>query len=68
MKAGNLVGIGLPHGLPVRKVPTDATAAQFLASQFTRRTDFTATGSTWTFVDPMTFVSSGATYYRAVAR
>jgi hypothetical protein len=49
-----------------RLVPTNATAAQFLASQFTHRTDFTATGPTFTFVDPATFTSSGTTYYRAV--
>jgi hypothetical protein len=48
------------------KVPTNATAAQFLASQFTHRTDFVASGVTWTFVDPTTFLSSGTTYYRAV--
>jgi hypothetical protein len=50
-----------------RRVPTNATVAQFLTSQFTHRTDFVATGASWTFVDPMTFVSSGTTYYRAVA-
>jgi len=49
-------------------VPTNATAAQFLASQFTHRTDFVANGATWTFVDPTTFDSSGTTYYRAVPR
>jgi hypothetical protein len=48
------------------KVPTDATAAQFLASAFTHRTDFTASGDTWTFTDPTTFLSSGTMYYRAV--
>jgi hypothetical protein len=51
-----------------RNVPTNTSAAGFLASQFTHRTDFTATGATWTFVDPVTFISSGTTYYRAVPR
>jgi hypothetical protein len=49
-----------------RKVPTNSTAAQFLTSQFTHRTDFVATGTSWTFDDPTTFLSSGTTYYRAV--
>jgi hypothetical protein len=49
-------------------VPTNATAAEFLASSFTHRNDFVATGSTFTFVDPMTFQSSGVAYYRCVPR
>lgn len=49
-----------------RTMPTNATAAQFLASSHTLRTNFVATGPTFTFVDPVTFRSSGATYYRAV--
>jgi hypothetical protein len=49
------------------KVPTNATAAELLTSAFTYRTDFVASSTTWTFVDPKTFLSSGTTYYRAVA-
>jgi hypothetical protein len=49
-------------------VPASGTAAAFLASAYTHRTDFVATGATWTESDPATFSSSGATVYRAVAR
>lgn len=31
------------------------------------KTDFTAKGETWTYEDPQTFMSNGATYYVAVA-
>jgi hypothetical protein len=50
------------------KVPTDATAAAFLASSYTHRVDFTADGPQWTYADPVSFPSSGATYYRCVPR
>jgi hypothetical protein len=50
------------------KVPTDGTAAAFLASSYDYRTDFDASGTEWTLVDPQTFMSDGTTYYRCVAR
>jgi len=50
------------------KVPTDATAAGFLASSYSHRVDFTADGPQWTYADPVSFPSSGATYYRCVPR
>lgn len=50
------------------KVPTNASAAEFLASGFTHRTDFTAAQATWTLQDPSTFASDGAVYYRCVPR
>ena len=50
------------------KVPTDATAADFLASSYSHRVDFTADGTQWTYADPVSFPSSGATYYRCVPR
>jgi hypothetical protein len=48
------------------KVPEDASAAGFLASSYTSRVDFTATGATWDYADPKTFPSNGAVYYRCV--
>jgi hypothetical protein len=50
------------------KVPTSATAADFLASSYSHRVDFTADGPAWTYADPVSFPSSGATYYRCVPR
>jgi hypothetical protein len=50
------------------KVPTDATAAGFLASSYSQRVDFTADGPQWTYADPISFPSRGATYYRCVPR
>jgi hypothetical protein len=47
-------------------VPTNASAAGFLSSTYTARTDFTASGPQWTFADPQSFMSDGATYYRCV--
>jgi hypothetical protein len=50
------------------KVPTAATAAQMLTAPYSFRQDFTATASTWSFTDPTSFASNGATYYRCVPR
>jgi hypothetical protein len=50
------------------QVPTSGAAADFLASSYTHRIDFTATGPGWTQADPTPFTSSGASVYRAVAR
>jgi hypothetical protein len=50
------------------RVPTDGTAAQFLASPYSHRQDFTASSPQWVFVDPSSFPSDGATYYRCVPR
>jgi hypothetical protein len=50
------------------KVPTAATAAAFLASSYSHRVDFTADGPQWIYADPVSFPSSGATYYRCVPR
>jgi hypothetical protein len=50
------------------KVPTAATAAQMLTSPYSSRQDFTATASSWSWADPKTFPSNGATYYRCVPR
>jgi hypothetical protein len=50
------------------KVPTAATAAQMLTSAYSFRQDFTATSSSWSWADPNSFPSNGATYYRCVPR
>lgn len=50
------------------KVPTDAAAADFLTSSYSHRVDFTADGPQWNYADPISFPSSGTTYYRCVAR
>jgi hypothetical protein len=50
------------------KVPSAASAADYASSSFTHRTDFTATGSAWTLVDPNTFTSDGSSTYRCVAK
>jgi hypothetical protein len=52
----------------VTQVPTSGSAASFLASRFTYRTDFTAAAATWSLVDPNTFTSGGTTVYRCVPR
>jgi hypothetical protein len=49
-------------------VPSAASAAGYASSSYTHRTDFTATGSTWTLVDPNTFTSDGSSTYRCVAK
>ncbi|MEI6602289.1 MAG: hypothetical protein WCL54_02245 [Clostridia bacterium] len=48
-------------------VPTSGDATAFLASNYDHMTSFTAETATWTFVDPVGILSSGATYYRCVA-
>jgi hypothetical protein len=50
------------------KVPAAASAAGYASSSYTHRTDFTATGPTWTLVDPATFSSDGSATYRCVAQ
>ncbi|HEX4418307.1 MAG TPA: hypothetical protein VH165_10435 [Kofleriaceae bacterium] len=50
------------------KVPTNAVAADFLTSSYSHRVDFTADAAQWTYADPVSFPSSGATYYRCVPR
>jgi hypothetical protein len=50
------------------KVPTNATAAQYLSSAYGSRQDFTAAAPSWSWADPASFPSDGATYYRCVAR
>jgi hypothetical protein len=50
------------------KVPAAASAADYASSVYTYRTDFTASGSTWTLVDPHTFLSDGSSTYRCVAQ
>jgi hypothetical protein len=50
------------------KVPTSATAAQYLSSAYSSRQDFTAGSPGWTWADPASFPSDGATYYRCIAR
>jgi hypothetical protein len=49
-------------------VPSAASAAGYASSSYTHRTDFTATASTWTLVDPNTFASDGSSTYRCVAK
>jgi hypothetical protein len=49
-------------------VPSAASAADYATSSYIHRTDFTATGSTWTLVDPNTFTSDGSSTYRCVAK
>jgi hypothetical protein len=49
-------------------VPTSGSAAGFLASSYTYKTDFVAAGPTWALTDPKTIVSSGASIYRCVAQ
>jgi hypothetical protein len=50
------------------KVPGAASSADYAASSYTHRTDFTATGATWTLQDPDTFASDGSATYRCIAR
>lgn len=51
------------------KVPTNATAADMLASNtYAHRTDFVASDTMYTLRDPNTFQSDGAVYYRCVPR
>jgi hypothetical protein len=49
-------------------VPTNATAAEFLASNYQQRVDFTAVSSEWTYQETKPFPSNGTTYYRCVPR
>lgn len=51
-----------------QQVPTKGAASAFLSSGFSSRHDFTASGLQYTYADPKTFASDGATYYRAVPR
>jgi hypothetical protein len=37
-------------------------------SSYSQRVDFTADEPKWTYADPVSFPSSGATYYRCVPR
>jgi hypothetical protein len=48
------------------KVPTSGDAASYLSSPADVKTPFTATGTTWTYKDPMSFSSASAVYYRCV--
>jgi hypothetical protein len=50
------------------KVPTDATPAEFLASAYDARVDFTATGAEWNFDETKPVPSDGTAYYRCVPR
>lgn len=47
-------------------LPTTGTAATFLASAYSARTNFTAKAATWVYTDPTPIVSSGTVYYRCV--
>jgi hypothetical protein len=74
--AGNVTVSGLATGSnyallrydDYTQVPTNATAAQYLASSPTYRVDFTAGAAQWTYPDPNTFTSGASTTYRCVAR
>ena len=47
-------------------VPTAGDAKAFLKSKFDKATDFTASGKTWTYKDPLAIMSNGSAYYRCV--
>jgi hypothetical protein len=49
-------------------VPAAASSADYASSAYTYRTDFTATGTTWTLDDPDSFISDGSSTYRCVAQ
>ena len=71
---GTVTVLGLNNGQRYRllrynsvgKVPVSGGAAAFLNSGADSYVDFTATGATWTYKDPVKIASDGVAYYRCV--
>ena len=64
---GTLTATGLTKGAvyDVYRWDTVGEAFSYLEDKY-KKTTFTATGSTYKYVDPKSFQSDGTTYYRVV--